>query len=141
MIVGVAPKAHVRTTLTRHPVAPRRARLWARSALCSWSATEQISAATVDDVVLVLSELVSNSLLHARGPIRARLALLRAGEVQVEVHDGGPASSRTRRPDQDDGVYGRGLAITSTVASRCGWTRQPGGTTAWATVLTTAAAA
>ncbi|MFJ2112420.1 ATP-binding protein [Streptomyces sp. NPDC087850] len=119
--------ATARTDLARHPRAARRARTWARAALCHW----QITGEQASDVEVVLSEFVTNSLLHACGGIRAELGLLSAGGIRVEVHDDGPAAQCTRA-DQED--HGRGLQITTALAVHSGWDGAADHSTAWATL-------
>ncbi|BBG20752.1 hypothetical protein RVR_P27 (plasmid) [Actinacidiphila reveromycinica] len=129
MITAAVPSTD--RTFHRHPTAARRARIWARSALANWSTLDRpLRTGAVDDIVLVVSELVSNSVLHAQGEIHAHLELVHAA-VRVEVHDSGPAPAVAR---PDSGTYGRGLTITNSLADHCGWTRRPGRATAWATV-------
>jgi len=76
-----------------------------------------------DDLALLITELVGNSLRHAGlGPddlIRVRIARLR-GSVRVEVADSGPGFSPVReRPGQLQ-TSGRGLYLVDQVADRWG---------------------
>ncbi|MBZ6128530.1 MULTISPECIES: ATP-binding protein [Streptomyces] len=122
------PEASITALLDRHPAAARSARIWTRDALHSWG----VPPGVTEDVELVITELVSNSLIHATGGIRARLVLLRGPrEVRLEVHDGGPAPAQVPR---EPGTGGRGLVITAALTERCGWEMARGRTTAWATL-------
>ncbi|MFE4533666.1 ATP-binding protein [Streptomyces scopuliridis] len=96
----------------------RQARQWAGAALADWShpAGDEI----VDDVLLVMSELVTNAVLHACGPIRVHLERRPDGTVHLAVDDGGPAASS--RPHDLAGEYGRGLDVIAALAADHGRT-------------------
>ncbi|MDT3397386.1 ATP-binding protein [Streptomyces sp. B1866] len=78
-----------------------------------------------DDVVLVVSELVSNALRHGHGAPVLRL-LGTAGRIRVEVADDSPVPPRPRDPGPDGGL---GLRLVERLAVRWGCTpydpRQP----------------
>ncbi|HAM03187.1 MAG TPA: hypothetical protein DCQ30_13320 [Acidimicrobiaceae bacterium] len=80
------------------------------------------SAADTDPVVLVVSELVSNAILHAGGA--DQLIELRAdhhaGVVHIEVHDHDPRPPETG-PTPVDADRGRGLLIVDQLAQEWGW--------------------
>ncbi|WP_435137343.1 ATP-binding protein [Actinacidiphila sp. bgisy144] len=120
------PGTAAHTTLSRHPAAARRARIWARTTLGGWSVT----GPTADDAELIVSELVTNAIVHSLGRIRAHLAIGPEG-LRIEVHDAGPAPLR---PTVDTAASGRGLAITRSLSTGCGWDSAPGRSTAWATL-------
>ena len=84
-----------------------------------------MSASLRDDAELLTSELVTNAVVHATPPVRLRVAV-RPDDVTVTVHDAGPASEPARRRH-----HGRGLAIVSGVATRCGQWTDADGTTTW----------
>ncbi|WP_308346129.1 ATP-binding protein [Streptomyces sp. ISL-66] len=74
-----------------------------------------------DDVLLCVSELATNALLHGIPPGRGyRVRLVRFGDVvRVEVHDSG--GGRPRVEDRDPGAErGRGLLLVAAVADRWG---------------------
>ncbi|MYZ37665.1 hypothetical protein GT002_21795 [Streptomyces sp. SID4917] len=79
----------------------RRARRWAWITLHAWSYwaldRAELPHPTMDDVELVISELVTNAVTHACGPVRARPDRLASGAVRVSVDDGGPQTHRTTR--------------------------------------------
>ena len=78
---------------------------------------------------LLVSELVSNSVRHARLAEGARLRLcarIRDGRVRVEISDGGVFDWHAGRADGG----GRGLPLVAALAERWGLTFD-GGTTAW----------
>jgi two-component sensor histidine kinase len=77
------------------------------------------------DAALLTSELVTNSLVHARPPVRLTIDVQRA-DVVVTVSDSGGAPGTGPRLD-----HGRGLALVRDVASRCGASASADGTTVW----------
>lgn len=83
-------------------------------------AYEGVPAATIEDTLLVLSELSTNA-MHAIGygeEIDVRIAVAASGDVEVEVEDPGAGfrlSEGLRLADRDD-EHGRGLAIVCLVA-------------------------
>ncbi|QES45888.1 ATP-binding protein [Streptomyces venezuelae] len=76
-------------------------------------------ACSIDDCVLMLSELVTNAVLHGRAEEswRVRVEWWRAGEsLRVDVHNPGlPAGVRRRDPDADD-AHGRGLLLVDALS-------------------------
>lgn len=112
------------------PSAVRRARTAVREQLASWDLDE-----LGDVTALLVSELVTNSLRYASGPIGVRL-LRRTdpgGALLVEVSDPlpDPPRARTAAPD-DEG--GRGLQLVAGASRR--WGTRPGdgdtgGKTVW----------
>lgn len=110
------------------PDAVRTARSLVRRTLGEWrlDSVEDIAA-------LLVSELVTNALRHATGPIGVRLVrgpAEAAGVLLVEVSDPLPDPPRERlaRPDDEDG---RGLQLVASAARR--WGTRPGeeGKTVW----------
>lgn len=85
-------------------------------------------------VALVVSELATNAVLHARTPFEVRV-LVRDEFVRIEVHDqtGRPP---TRRYFSDEATSGRGLRLVAALCDRWGveQDRDGGGKTVWAEV-------
>src|SRR5215218_4599271 len=95
--------------------APRRARDEARCFLDA-----QGLAALADDVLLVVSELVTNAVVHANAA--PELVLRRHAEppcLPVEVRDPSPVMPVAREPDLA-GWGGRGIRLVSATADRWG---------------------
>lgn len=94
---------------TRKSVARTRRELTA--VLCVWD-----MAALADTAVLVLSELVTNAVLHARVPrdrlIETRFVRLPGSRLRIEVHDAGDGVPLMRRA-AGDADSGRGLALVN----------------------------
>ena len=89
-----------------------------------------IPAATIDDVVLLASELVTNAIVHGRPPIELRLRRT-AAEVLLEVLDGANLLPRRLRPTPED-EHGRGLQIVAVLADRWGARVTESGKAMWA---------
>ncbi|MGW1183181.1 ATP-binding protein [Streptomyces drozdowiczii] len=104
----------------------REAREYVRSALADWGFGE----ARADDVVVCVSELATNALVHGVPPGRGyRLMLwLHEGQVRVEVHDSGDGEPGVREPD---GESGRGLVIVGALADRWGVGERVPGKVVW----------
>jgi len=91
-----------------------------------------------DDIILVLSELVTNALRHAAPqpgdePVRVGLLQAAAGSaVLCAVADPSPRAPVLRAP-AEDAVCGRGLHVVAVLSDHWGWTA-PGhrGKTVWA---------
>ena len=79
------------------------------------------------DVLLVVTELVSNVLDHTSGSGRLRLLRDEArGEITVEVDDSSPEGP-VRGRSRFDGTRGRGIVMVDQVASDWGTRGLPGG--------------
>jgi anti-sigma regulatory factor (Ser/Thr protein kinase) len=86
----------------------------------------------LSDVLLVLTELVTNSYCHTDDPIWAEIAITDAG-VLVGVSDGNTADLRLQPPSAVRS-HGRGLALVSAIADDWGVesTQDGHGKTVWA---------
>src|SRR5690348_5410779 len=94
--------------------APSQARRFVADTLHSWSVPNDV----VDDAVLLVSELVTNALLHARSAPVVELEY-DADHLRCVVVDSSPVPPRRRRY-AEDAVTGRGIALVETLASRWG---------------------
>ncbi|MEU5433878.1 ATP-binding protein [Streptomyces sp. NPDC020719] len=106
--------------------AVRTARHAVRDTLRGWSFDPAVS----DVAVLLVSELVTNSLRHASGPIGVRMACLEPGALLVEVSDPLPEEPVERDAGPDD-EGGRGLQLVACSARRWGTRRGRTGKTVW----------
>jgi anti-sigma regulatory factor (Ser/Thr protein kinase) len=97
-------------TLTGERRDAKLARTHARQAL------GPIDADTAQDVLLVVSELVTNAVVHGRDPILLTLTI-EPSEVTVSVTDRGSSQPRPRQPDEED-EDGRGLEIIQQLSKR-----------------------
>ncbi|GCD35138.1 ATP-binding protein [Streptomyces chrestomyceticus JCM 4735] len=98
------------------PGSARTARAAVRETLRDWGLDT-----VVDLAVLLVSELVTNALRHASGPIGVRIVLKSGGGLLVEVSDPVPDPPRERAATPDD-EGGRGLQLVA-CTSRCWGTR------------------
>ncbi|MET9581401.1 SpoIIE family protein phosphatase [Streptomyces sp. DT199] len=108
--------------------APARARTHVAALLRRWG----IRDVTRDNVLLLVSELVTNAVRFAEGPITVRL--IRAGHgLLCEVGDSGNGRPRLRRGDLLDNG-GRGLSIVHRLTTRWGVRWTDTGKVVWAEV-------
>lgn len=95
--------------------------------------TRQLGTWGLDELAftteLVVSELVTNAIRHAAGPIRLRLILERT--LICEVFDGGATAPHLRHPRTTD-EGGRGLFLISQFTQRWGTRFLPEGKVIWA---------
>nr|BFD82906.1 hypothetical protein StreXyl84_23070 [Streptomyces sp. Xyl84] len=114
-------------TFSAEPGAVRTARSAVRGQLRSWELDS-----VGDTAVLLVSELVTNSLRHAHGPIGLRL-VRPAGlprVLLVEVSDPLPDPPR-ERPARPDDESGRGLQLVAASSRRWGTRPDESGKTVW----------
>ena len=78
-----------------------------------------VQGEAAEPALLVLTELLSNAVEHARPPLRLTLRLGR-DYVRVEVHDTG-AEPPCFRGQEADGSGGHGVQIIAALAARHGW--------------------
>ncbi|WP_328615436.1 ATP-binding protein [Amycolatopsis sp. NBC_00355] len=106
-----------------------RVRGWARALL------PDLTAELLTDIVMVLDELVSNALRHAKPPIRVRLRRDR-GTLRIEIDDSSPVAAIPKSPSLKGG---RGMWIVEKTSAAWGQLRRPGGKTVWAELALTRA--
>ena len=115
----------VRTTLPSAVTTPAAARAVAKDAMEQGCHTLRL-----DDVALVVSELVTNAVVHGEGDITLDV-VVDDDSVHVEVADREP-----HLPDQPhaalDAESGRGLLLVSRVATQWGVRRTSPGKVVWA---------
>jgi anti-sigma regulatory factor (Ser/Thr protein kinase) len=74
----------------------------------------------IDDAQLLASELVTNAVRHARGPISVR-AYVHDGFLRLEVCDAAVDCPPLPRPARPDDEGGRGMALVEKLSTRWGW--------------------
>ena len=99
--------------------------------------THTVTPAVIDEAEIVVSELVSNAIRHARpladGTLRVHWKV-KAGVVEVEVTDGGSESTPRPAPRTIWAPSGRGLRIVRSLAHEWGVTEDRSGSTVWASL-------
>ncbi|MBI4943638.1 MAG: SpoIIE family protein phosphatase [Actinobacteria bacterium] len=118
------------TTTHTWPVADeaaavQRVRHAVAEVLRQWS----LPADRTGDVLLVVSELTTNAIIHGRPPVELRLRH-DGRRVVVEVHDAAAYLPRKQRPTTDD-EHGRGLVLVSRVTERWGTRPTDRGKAVW----------
>ncbi|QGV82093.1 SpoIIE family protein phosphatase [Streptomyces ficellus] len=111
--------------LTGEPEVVGRARALATGQVDAWGLDGELSFTTE----LVVSELVTNAIRYASGPIQLRLIRDRA--LICEVSDTGHTSPNLRRAAGDD-EGGRGLFLIAQMTQQWGTRYTPTGKTIWA---------
>ncbi|AVH60234.1 MULTISPECIES: ATP-binding protein [Streptomyces] len=103
--------------------------------LSDWNVSPDIA----EDALLVVSELLTNAIVHALPPAELRLSWVRGdgpSTLRVEVTDEGPALTAGQSPagiDPDE--HGRGMEIVHALATRHGIHVHSGGITRWAELV------
>jgi hypothetical protein len=106
--------------LTPHPTAPRASRDFIAHVLLGWGLGPLIPAAS-----LVVSELVTNSTIHAGTDIELSVAW-NLGLLRLTVADNSPDLPRRLYPQLDD-VHGRGLNVAAALSRAVGVLPTAGG--------------
>jgi anti-anti-sigma factor len=112
--------------------APAAARLYVRDVLQYWRLALP-GQEVIDRAELLVHELVTNAVVHARTPLRLRLEL-RGDLLHLAVYDGSPGLPRPVT-DHPAGAGGRGLRLVERLATAWGVHQRPGdGKVVWCTV-------
>ncbi|WP_328540680.1 SpoIIE family protein phosphatase [Streptomyces sp. NBC_00344] len=110
----------------RLPDAVAHARRFTTRTLRSWGVTEQ-----PDAILLIVSELVTNALVHTKGPVRVDLTL--TGErLRVAVSDASPRTPVKPTSVEWDATGGRGILLVEAVSVAYGSVPLGGGKQVWA---------
>ncbi|MET9395250.1 ATP-binding protein [Streptomyces sp. NPDC006624] len=112
------------------------ARDFTRQALYAWGWLPAASAdqrAAAEDVLLVVSELVTNACLHAEGPDQLTITCDNK-VIRIEVADRGTGQPAPRTPHRAGRPGGHGMFIVQRLCLDWGVVRSPGvsGKTVWA---------
>lgn len=117
-------------TVWRVPEAARHARRFTRRSLRAWG----VADTAMDAALLVVSELVTNALVHTDGPVRLDLTLIDR-RLRAAVTD---ASPRTPVKPTDPGweaTGGRGILLVEAVSDTWGTVPVSGGKQVWSELL------
>lgn len=120
----------VNASLTRDRASASEARRFMARTLGTWDlgAWDQ-DVGLVDTILLLMTELVTNVLVHTEGAPAVRVSLL-PDRVHVEVFDPDPTPVRVGRADVD-ATSGRGLHLVAALASTWGSVRVGAGKVVW----------
>jgi hypothetical protein len=118
------------TTTAVWPIAPEersvsQLRTSVSRTLLGWS----IPTSIAHDILLLVTELATNAVLHGRPPIQLRLRRT-AAHIVVEVDDSATFLPRKLRPTPED-EHGRGLQLVSLLAHRWGTRPTATGKSVW----------
>ena len=112
--------------LAQDPAGVRAARRAAMRVVEGWAARPGVA----DDVCLVVSELVTNALVHGRSDAVLRL-LRQGGVIRVEILDEDTRLPLPSAPDAQ-ALGGRGLALVAALSTVWGAERTATGKIVWA---------
>ncbi|MEV0256872.1 ATP-binding protein [Streptomyces sp. NPDC050732] len=114
-------------TFEKRPEAVSDARDLTRGYLAGLTpAVDDENAASIE---LVVSELITNVVRHARGTLCSLRLHARPGVLTVAVSDADPRPPRERAPDFEGGTGGFGWPMVQQLARAVGVTRGPDGKT------------
>ena len=122
--VGVAGPVSLELLLPRSLEAPGLARRALRQWIGGVAGTDELA----DDATLVVSEAVTNAVVHGCSGPRLSAELTR-GRLRIEVHDTSRDPPVVRSPSAAPG--GRGLRILAAVADAWGWSMTATGKVVW----------
>ncbi|AUG81651.1 hypothetical protein CFP65_7046 [Kitasatospora sp. MMS16-BH015] len=113
--------------------AVQRCRDFSREALAAWGwlpGRDEEGVAVAEDVLLMVSELVTNACLHAPGGPRELRLAWDGARLRIEVSDDSPARPAVRRSDP---AYpgGHGLRVVDRLAEAWGSLPEGGGKYVW----------
>ncbi|QKW30595.1 SpoIIE family protein phosphatase [Streptomyces seoulensis] len=112
-------------TVWRVPEAVRHARRFTRRALRTWGVTEE-----VDSVLLIVSELVTNALVHTGGQVRLDLTLVNR-RLRIAVADGSPRTPVKPPSIGWEATGGRGIYLVEALSAAWGTLPVGGGKQVW----------
>lgn len=112
----------------RLPDAVMHARRFTARTLRSWRVGEE-----ADTVLLVVSELVTNALVHTQGSVRLDLTLA-AGQVRVAVTDSSPRAPAKPVVVDWESTGGRGLFLVEAMSASWGTVPVGGGKQVWSEI-------
>jgi hypothetical protein len=127
---GPAAERRFRFELAAHPGSPAQARRLTRARLTGWSVCED----TCDTAALVVSELVTNAIVHTASSHIVCELYDRADLVRIAVRDEGcapgqPQPSSGRQPEDE---HGRGLLLVDALCHAWGAQEHGPGLLVWA---------
>ncbi|GGW45883.1 hypothetical protein GCM10010503_23070 [Streptomyces lucensis JCM 4490] len=119
-------------TVWRVPEAVRHARRFTRRTLRGWG----VHRDTLDAALLVVSELVTNALVHTGGPVRLDMSLVNH-RLRLAVADASPRSPVKPASIGWEATGGRGILLVEAVSDAWGTIPVSGGKQVWADLVPT----
>ncbi|MER6981007.1 ATP-binding protein, partial [Streptomyces carpinensis] len=116
-------------TVWRVPEAVRHARRFTRRTLRSWGV-----AADADTALLVVSELVTNALVHTGGQVRLDLTLVH-DRLRIAVADTSPRTPVKPTSIGWEATGGRGIVLVEAVSATWGTLPVSGGKQVWSELV------
>ncbi|MDN3026769.1 SpoIIE family protein phosphatase [Streptomyces sp. S.PB5] len=116
-------------TVWRVPQAVGHARRFTRRTLRTWG----VSADTTDTVLLIVSELVTNALVHTDGRVRLDLTLVNH-RLRVAVADSSPRTPAKATSIGWEATGGRGILLVEAMSDTWGTVPVSGGKQVWSEV-------
>ncbi|GAA3372641.1 ATP-binding protein [Streptomyces sannanensis] len=113
------------------PAEVGRARRWARSWLAGSGI--RLDEPLAETLILLISELVTNAVVHTGCPAVLRMLGAGTGTVRVEVADFSACPPAPRHARGED-TSGRGLELVDGLADRWGWQPEGAGKRIWCEV-------
>ncbi|AGS73346.1 regulatory protein [Streptomyces collinus Tu 365] len=117
-------------TVWRVPEAVRHARRFTRRTLRTWG----VERDTLDAALLIVSELVTNALVHTGGQVRLDLSLVNH-RLRLAVADGSPRSPVKPTSIGWEATGGRGILLVEAVSATWGTVPVSGGKQVWADLV------
>ncbi len=103
----------------------------ARRRVGEWLAAHDIDEAVTESLLVIVSELVTNAIVHADSAPQLTIAV-DEGRVRVEVSDAAVTPPVTRSPNDHSRAGGYGLRLVHALADRWGWESTGAGKLVWA---------
>lgn len=125
---GDSPRAGVDLRLAMTSRAPGVA----RDEAANWLDTLDVDPAVRRDVLVAVSELVTNAITHAAASPRVQLSAI-DGQLRVEVHDSSAEEPVRKRGSATGGF---GIQVVAALADSWGWAPTAGGKVVWAEFAT-----
>ncbi|WP_406131915.1 SpoIIE family protein phosphatase [Streptomyces anthocyanicus] len=113
----------------RLPEAVRHARRFARRTLRTWGVPDD----DIDGVLLIVSELVTNALVHTDGKVRLDLTLI-GGRLRVAVADASPRTPVKPTSIGWEATGGRGILLVEAMSATWGTLPVSGGKQVWSEI-------
>lgn len=124
--VSSHPAVDVARTFVREGRGPADARRFVVETMTTWGDTD-----LVDDAAVLITELATNAVIHARTDFTVTVSRFSGGTVRIAVRDASVAPPRPRRPGPLENS-GRGLGLVEAIATGWGADLLADGKVVWA---------